>query len=114
MQVVSIVKRAEARSRKLTDILGVRLEAVLQKLRITKCEISRTCIASLAEILGVPPGRIDPNMKFSRLGLDSGMSVFLLLSLEEQLGVQLAPEEILEYPTVAKLSEHLAERYSVE
>jgi len=84
----------------------------VQKSRLSKHEISQACIASLAETLSIPPDRIDPNVKFSRLGLDSGMSVFLLLSLEERLGVTLVPEAIYDNPTVAELSEHIAEQYA--
>ncbi len=86
----------------------------LQKSRLSKHEISQACIDSLAETLSISPDRIDPNAKFSRLGLDSGMSVFLLLSLEERLGVTLVPEAIYDNPTVAELSEHIAEQYSGE
>jgi acyl carrier protein len=86
----------------------------LEKLRMSRTEISQACIDSLAEILRIPADRIDPNTKFDRLGLDSGMSVFLLLSLEERLAVSLVPDAIYEYPTVAQLCEHLAERYSAE
>ena len=80
--------------------------------RLSKHEISQACIDSLAETLRIAPDRIDPNTKFSRLGLDSGLSVFLLLSLEERLGVTLVPEAIYDNPTVAALSEHIAEQYA--
>ena len=93
-------------------MLGVGV--VSQKSRLTRHEISQACINSLAETLSIAPEQIDPNAKFSRLGLDSGMSVFLLLSLEERLGVTLVPESIYDNPTVAKLSEHIAEQYSDE
>jgi acyl carrier protein len=84
----------------------------LQKSSVTKSVISEACIDSLAEILKVPRNTIDPNAKFKRLGLDSGMSLFLVLSLEERLGVTLVPETVYDYPTVTELSAHLAERYS--
>jgi acyl carrier protein len=42
------------------------------------------------------------------------MSVFLLLSLEERLGVTLVPESIYDNPTVTKLAEHIAEQFSGE
>jgi acyl carrier protein len=83
-----------------------------QKARLSKHEISQACIDSLAETLNTTPDRIDPHTKFSRLGLDSGLSVFLLLSLEERLGVTLVPEAIYDNPTVAQLSEHIAEQYA--
>ena len=85
-----------------------------QKSRLSKDEISQACIDSLAETLSIAPDQIDPDAKFSRLGLDSGMSVFLLLSLEERLGVTLVPESIYENPTVTQLSEHIAGQYSGE
>jgi acyl carrier protein len=88
--------------------------ASLQKSKKTRAEISQACIDSLAETLSIPAERIDPNTKFSRLGLDSGMSVFLLLSLEERLGITLVPEEIYENQTIAKLSEHIATHHSGE
>ena len=81
---------------------------------MSKSEISQACIDSLAETLSIAPDQIDPNTKFNRLGLDSGMSVFLLLSLEERLGVVLGPETIQDNPTVAQLSEYIAEQYSNE
>jgi len=87
---------------------------VSQKLRLSKHEIVQACIDSLAETLSIARDRIDPNVKFSRLGLDSGMSVFLLLSLEERLGVTLVPEAIYDNPTVAALSDHIAAQYSGE
>ena len=107
-----VSSQADVPSRYAKWRLGVGV--ALQKSRLSKHEISQACIDSLAETLSISPDRIDPNVKFSRLGLDSGMSVFLLLSLEERLGVTLVPEAIYDNPTVAELSEHIAEQYSGE
>jgi acyl carrier protein len=35
--------------------------------------------------------RLDPDAKFSRIGLDSAMSVQLAVALEERLGIEMAP-----------------------
>jgi acyl carrier protein len=86
------------------------LGEALQKPGASKSDIAAVCIDSLAEILRMPRERIDPNTRFDRLGLDSGMIVFLLLSLEERLGMTLVPETIYEHPTVTELSKHLAEQ----
>ena len=56
--------------------------------------------------------RIDPDAKFARLGLDSVNSVTLILALEEWLGMELNPELAADYPTLRKLSEHLAGQLS--
>jgi acyl carrier protein len=58
--------------------------------------------------------RIDPDAKFSRLGLDSVNSVTLILALEEWLGMELNPELAFDYPTLRKLSGHLADQLSVK
>jgi len=47
-------------------------------------------------------------MKFSRLGLDSAMSVQLIVALEAKLGFELSPDVIVDYPTIAQLAAHLA------
>jgi acyl carrier protein len=76
--------------------------------RFTTFEISEWCIAQVARTLDIAPERINPNSKFSRLGLDSAMSVSLILALEEWLGREVSPELVFDYPTIAELSEHLA------
>lgn len=71
------------------------------------------CINFVAELLERSPGDIDPKEKFSRIGLDSAMAVQLILALEERLGVELSPDLIEAYPTIARLSAHLAELCAV-
>ena len=48
-------------------------------------EISAFCVDQLAEILRIPKDTIDVNAKFTRLGLDSAMTVYLLMELEDRL-----------------------------
>ena len=72
--------------------------------------ISSWCATYVARLLEIRVDRIDPTMELDRLGLDSSTAVALVISLEEWLGLELAPELLFEYPTLASLSEHLAAR----
>jgi acyl carrier protein len=49
-------------------------------------------------------------MTFARMGLDSANSVFLLVELEDWLGVELTPDLLFEHPTICELARHLVER----
>ncbi|KFC75010.1 Acyl carrier protein [Bosea sp. LC85] len=73
-----------------------------------EAEITGWCVAHLAKALRRPEGKIDPQAKFTRLGVDSAMAVYLVAELEEWLGRELAPELAFEYPTIATLARHLA------
>jgi len=71
-------------------------------------EISAFCVDQLAEILRIPKDTIDVNARFTRLGLDSAMTVYLLMELEDRLDLELSAETFVDHPTVADLSAHLA------
>lgn len=73
-----------------------------------EAEITAWCVAHLAKALRRPGEKIDPQIKFARLGVDSAMTVYLVLELEEWLGRELAPEVTFEYPSIAQLARHLA------
>jgi acyl carrier protein len=76
--------------------------------------IREWCVTCLARTLKVPASHIDPNTKFARLGMDSAMSVFFLLELEEWLGIELSSDLVFEYPSVAELARHLAASYPIK
>src|SRR5437764_413656 len=59
---------------------------------MTKEEISMFCVDQLGEILRIPKDTVDVNTKFARLGLDSAMTVYLLMELEDRLDLELSPE----------------------
>ena len=50
--------------------------------------------------------------KFSRLGLDSATTVYLLMDLEEKLDLELSPETFYDHPTVDNLSDYLAGKHA--
>ena len=58
----------------------------------------------------MPAQAIDTHTTFARLGLDSANSVFLIVELEDRLGLELSPDLLFEYPTIRELARHLAER----
>jgi acyl carrier protein len=77
---------------------------------MTKQEISDFCVNQLAEILRIPKEQVDVNAKFARLGLDSAMTVYLLMELEDRLNLELSPETFYDYPTVDALSAYITEK----
>jgi acyl carrier protein len=87
-------------------------QRILERLSMTRDQISAFCIASLAGVLRIPRDTIGIDVKFSRLGLDSAMTVYLQMDLEDKLGLELSPDNFYDYPTVDKLSRHLAELHA--
>jgi len=77
-------------------------------LDVAESEVRDCCTRFLAASLNRPTELIDPHTTFARLGVDSATSVFLLLELEERLGVELPADVVFEYPTIARLSRHIA------
>ena len=77
---------------------------------MTREQISDLCIASLANVLRVPKSNVGTDIKFSRLGLDSAMVVYVMMELEEKLGLELSMDDFYDYPTVDGLSRYLADK----
>jgi len=68
------------------------------------------CIDQLVDILRVPKESVDVNTKFTQLGLDSAMTIYLVMELEDKLNLELDHEMLADHPTIAELSAHLAEK----
>jgi acyl carrier protein len=79
---------------------------------MTREQISDFCIVSLAKVLRIPTDRVETNTKFTRLGLDSAMAVYLMMELEEKLDLELSMDDFYDYPTVDDLSHYLAKQYA--
>jgi acyl carrier protein len=77
---------------------------------MTREEVSEICVASLANVLRVNKDQIDPKAKFTRLGLDSAMIVYVMMELEEKLDVELTTDDFYDHPTVEELSRQLTDR----
>jgi acyl transferase domain-containing protein/acyl-CoA synthetase (AMP-forming)/AMP-acid ligase II/acyl carrier protein len=65
--------------------------------------------AELGRELGVDGDSIEPDVPFRRLGLDSLASVAFATRLKRRLGRDLPPTLDLNYPTLRRLADHLAE-----
>ena len=76
----------------------------------SETEIRQWCVKYLARTLELPEETVDPDAKFARLGLDSANSLYLIVELEEWLGIELTADVIFEHPSIAELAHHLAGR----
>jgi acyl carrier protein len=85
-------------------------EFVLRTENPSEAALRDWCVEYLARTLDLPDHTIDPEMTFARLGLDSANSVFLIVELEDWLGLELTPDLLFEYPTIGELARHLATR----
>jgi acyl carrier protein len=88
----------------------VHAELVLPAPNPSEDAIRDWCVEYLARTLDLPGQTIDTDMTFARMGLDSANSVFLLVELEDWLGVELTPDLLFEHPTICELARHLVER----
>jgi acyl carrier protein len=79
---------------------------------MTREQITEFCVVSLANVLRISKDSVESATKFNRLGLDSAMVVYLMLDLEEKLGVELSPDDFYDYPTVNDLSRYLTEKHA--
>ena len=77
---------------------------------MTQQEIADLCTASLANVLRIAKDRVKTDAKFSRLGLDSAMVVYVMLEIEEKLDLELSTDDFYDYPTIDDLSRYLAQR----
>ena len=81
------------------------LEAIM-----TREQISEICVGSLAHVLRIAKDRVKTDTKFKRLGLDSAMTVYVMMELEEKLDLELSTDDFYDHPTVDALSRYLAEK----
>jgi acyl carrier protein len=75
---------------------------------MTREQISELCTVSVADVLRIPKHSIAPDAKFNRLGLDSAMVVYVMMELEEKLGLELSTDDFYDHPTIDELSRYLA------
>ena len=80
----------------------------------SEAAIRNRCVEYLALTLGLSSEEIEPDVSFARLGLDSANSVYLIVELEEWLGLELTPDLLFEHPTISDLVRYLAARAAGE
>jgi acyl carrier protein len=74
----------------------------------TEADIEAWCAAYLRTALKMPGAPIDVHAEFTSLGLDSAESVFFVAAIEDWLGLELASDTAMEYPTIARLTRFVA------
>ncbi|MGW3242435.1 acyl carrier protein [Streptomyces sp. NPDC001070] len=77
--------------------------------RVTAEEAQAWLVEKLAVRLEVEPSQIDVNRYFDEFDLDSTEALILAGELEKWLGFELEATALWYHPTIAALSEHIAE-----
>lgn len=72
-------------------------------------EIQTWLVTNLAEQLGITPAEIDIHEPLDSYGLDSAQAMLLMSRAQKLLQFELSPILLWHYPTIADLSERLAE-----
>ncbi len=70
-------------------------------------ELERWLAAHVAELLDLPPARVDPEAPFSSFGLDSASAAAMAADLENLLGRRIDPMDLYDYPTIRRFVRHL-------
>ncbi|MGK7884103.1 MAG: acyl carrier protein [Crocosphaera sp.] len=71
-------------------------------------------IKQVAQTLNIHSDEVDEGIPFERYGLESADIVAIMADLEDWLGCEIDdPTLMYEYPTIAELSEHLADNYAL-
>nr|VFK57333.1 MAG: 8-amino-7-oxononanoate synthase [Candidatus Kentron sp. TUN]VFK65620.1 MAG: 8-amino-7-oxononanoate synthase [Candidatus Kentron sp. TUN] len=83
-------------------------------IRPTKNAISGWLVDKIAQLIAIPPNRIDTGRPFASYGLNSIAVVSLSGELGEWLGKPLPPTLVYDYPTIEKLARHIAETQVTE
>jgi acyl carrier protein len=68
------------------------------------------CVAYLRRTVDDPSIAIGPEITFAQMGLDSASSAYFIVELEEWLGIELEPELVFDYPTIAELARYIVTR----
>lgn len=74
---------------------------------MTRDDVSEFCVGTLAAVLKIAKTKVENDTKFSRLGLDSAMTVYWMLDLEQKFGVELSPDDFVDHPTINRLTDFL-------
>lgn len=72
-------------------------------------EIRFWLISQIAKQLNISPGAVDTQAPLDSFGLDSTQAMILISQAEKRLGCEVSPILLWHYPTIAALSQRLAE-----
>ncbi len=79
------------------------------KKSLTAAEIQAWLLSNLAETLQVALDQVDTEQPLDTYGLDSTQAMVIVTKAEKMLGFKIAPTLLWHYPTIASLSQRLAE-----
>ncbi len=82
---------------------------MISKQSLTAEEIQIWLLSNLAEVLKVKPDQVDIYQTLDSYGLDSTQAMLLVTKAEKMLGFKVSPMLLWHYPTIAALSQRLAE-----
>lgn len=77
-----------------------------------KDNIQTFIIQELSVLLNIDTSKVDPDIEFLNLGIDSLAGLSLMTKLENLLKMELDPLIFWDYPTIEQLSQHLSEKAS--
>ncbi|AFZ30068.1 thioester reductase domain protein [Gloeocapsa sp. PCC 7428] len=80
----------------------------------TATDIQTWLIAQVCEQVGIEPEEIDIQESLESYGLDSAQAMTIVSKAEHFLGFSLSPVWLWHYPTIATLSQRLAEEFTLE
>jgi acyl carrier protein len=78
-----------------------------EKPRVAEPDICAWCVDYLVTTLKLPARWVVPEVKFTRMGMDSAMAVYLQMALEEWLEIELPPELLFEQETIAEVASYI-------
>lgn len=80
----------------------------------TATDIQAWLIAQVCEQVGIEPDEVDVQESLESYGLDSAQAMTIVSKAEHFLGFQLSPVWLWHYPTIAALSQRLAEEFTLD
>ena len=75
----------------------------------TRDEVEDWFVNYLVSQLNISPDRVDVTVPFDDFALDSATAIVMTGDLEEWLGKRVDPTLVYDYPTIAKLADHLSQ-----
>ena len=78
----------------------------------SESEICDWCLDYIRRTIEDASTEIGTDVPFAQMGLDSATSAYFIVELEEWLGnvLELEPELVFDYPTIAALAHHIVGR----
>ncbi len=90
-----------------TEKAPVQESATEQVQQNSTSEINAFLCEKLSEVTGIAEADIDSSTEFWEMGLDSILAMKIIEQIEEQYGLRLYPNEMLEYNNLTKLTAYL-------